>query len=65
LAEFCDFVKREDSSVLPAMEAIAVTATAAAAAEFLGATKADFCRLRSRLHQLGRCFEASQQVPLR
>jgi hypothetical protein len=56
LAEFLDFVRREDSSVLSVMEAIAATATLGAAAELLGTTKATFCRMRSRLRQLGRIF---------
>jgi len=39
LAEFSEFVKHEDSSVLPAMEAIAAVGTSDAAAELLGKTK--------------------------
>jgi hypothetical protein len=64
LAEFSEFVKREDSSVLPAMEAIAAVGTSDAAAELLGKTKADFCRMRSRLRQLGRCF-LTGEIPRR
>jgi len=56
LAEFSDFVRREDSSLLRAMEAIAATATPGPAAELLGTTIGEFCRMRSRLRQLGRCF---------
>jgi len=63
LDEFSDFVKREDSSMLPAMEAIAATATLGAAAELLGTATADFCRMRSRLRRLGRCFETGERVP--
>lgn len=65
LTEFSEFVKRQDSSVLPAMEAIAATTTPGAAAELLGTTKADFCRMRSRLRQLGRCFQTGVRVPRR
>jgi hypothetical protein len=65
LAEFSEFVKREDSSVLPAMEAIAAVGTSGAAAELLGKTKADFCRMRSRLRQLGKCYQTSGRVPRR
>ena len=65
LAEFSEFVKREDSSVLPAMGAIATVGTSSAAAELLGKTKTDFCRMRSRLHQLGRCFQTGGRVPRR
>jgi hypothetical protein len=63
LAEFLDFVRREDSSVLPAMEAIAATATLGAAAELLGTTKATFCRMRSRLRQLGTYFQIGERIP--
>ena len=65
VAEFSEFVKREDSSVLPAIEAIAATATSSAAADVLGTTTADFCRMRSRLRQLGRCFQTGERVPRR
>ena len=65
IAEFSEFVKREDSSVLPAMEAIAAVGTSDAAAELLGKTKADFYRMRSRLRQLGRCFQTGGRVPRR
>ena len=64
LAEFSEFVKREDSSLLPAMEAIAAVGTWGDAAELLGKTKADFCRMRSRLRQLGRCFQTGE-IPRR
>ena len=63
VAEFSEFVKREDPSVLPAMEAIAATATPNGAAELLNTTTANFCRMRSRLRQLGRCFQTGAQVP--
>jgi hypothetical protein len=63
LAEFSEFVKREDSSVLPAMEAIVAAGMSDAGAELLGKTKADFCRMRSRLRQLGRCFLRNEPVP--
>jgi hypothetical protein len=63
LAAFEEFIKREDSSVLPAMGAIAVVGTSDGAAELLGATKADFCRMRSRLRHLGRCFLNDVPVP--
>lgn len=63
IAEFSEFVKREDSSMLPAMEAIAAVETSGAAAELLGTTKADFRRMRSRLRQLGRCHLSNQAVP--
>jgi hypothetical protein len=63
LARFSEFEKREDASVLPVMDAIAATATPGGAAELLGATRADFSRMRSRLRQLGRCFQRGERVP--
>ena len=53
---FSEFVKREDSSVLPAMEAIAATATQDAAAEGLRITKTELRRLSNRLRKLGQSF---------
>ncbi|MGH9739386.1 MAG: hypothetical protein ACRD4X_12505 [Candidatus Acidiferrales bacterium] len=63
LAEFADFVKREDSSLLRAMEAISSTATSGGAAELLRTTEVDFCRMRSRLRELGRCFLRNEPAP--
>jgi len=51
IGEFMDFVQREDSGVLPAMESMLATGNA------------DFCGKRSRLRQLGRCFLKSEPVP--
>ncbi len=65
LAEFAEFVQREDSSVLPAIGAILATTTHDAAAELLGIRGADFCRVRSRLRQLGKCFLGNEPVPRR
>lgn len=61
LAEFSEFVKREDSSLLPAMKVIAAGGTAGS----LGTTEAEFCRMRSRLRQLGTCFQKCERVPKR
>jgi len=64
LAEFSEFLKREDSSVLPAMGAIAAGAsTPGAGAKLLLTTRTDFCRMRSRLRELGRCFHSGERVP--
>jgi len=61
---FDEFHERfpEDSSMLPAMEAIAAVGTWGAAAGLLGKTKAEFCCMRSRLRQLGRCFQTGKRV---
>ena len=63
LTEFVEFLRREDAGVLPVMGTIAATTTPAAATELLGATKADLCRVRSRLRELGRCFQTGDPVP--
>ena len=53
LAEFADFVHRQDSNVLSAMEEIAATVTPAVAAELLRIRKSDFRRLSDRLCKFG------------
>jgi|ERR1017187_76988 hypothetical protein len=53
IGEFVDFVQREDSGVLPAMETMLAIWTG----------NADLCGKRSRLRQLGRCFLKSEPVP--
>jgi hypothetical protein len=63
ITEFTDFVFREDSGVVPAIEAILATGTQADAARFLATTDAGFTRMRNRLRQLGRCFENREPVP--
>jgi hypothetical protein len=63
ITEFTDFVSREYSGVVPAIGAILATDTQADAARFLRTTDATFARMRSRLHQLGRCFENGEPVP--
>jgi hypothetical protein len=56
LAEFVEFLRREDAGVIPVMGAIAATTTPTAAAELLGITKPEFRRLYSRLRDLGQFF---------
>lgn len=63
IGEFVNFLRRQDSDVLPAIGAIAATGTSCDGAALLGTTEADFCRMRSRLRQLGRCFIKSEPVP--
>ena len=58
-----DFVRRQESHVLPAMGAIAATGTPSGAAEFLGTTEHDFSRMHTRLRQLGSCFVDGEEVP--
>jgi hypothetical protein len=63
IGEFVDFVRRQESHVLPAIGAIAATGTPSGAAEFLGTTEHDFCRMHTRLRQLGTCFVDGEEVP--
>jgi hypothetical protein len=63
IMEFIDFVSREDSGAVPAMGAILATSTQADAARFLRTTDYGFTRMRTRLLQLGRCFENREPVP--
>jgi hypothetical protein len=63
ITEFTDFVSREDSGVVPAIEAILATDTNADSARFLRTTDYGFTRMRTRLRQLGRCFENGEPVP--
>ena len=53
IGEFVDFVQRNDSRTLPAMETMLTT----------GTVNADLCGKRSRLRQLGRCFLKDEPVP--
>jgi hypothetical protein len=63
IAEFADFVRREDSGVLPAMGAILAAGTSSRAAELLGLPAARFDQMRVRLRRLGKCFVVGEQVP--
>jgi len=63
IGEFVDFVQREDSRTLPAMEAILATGNPDDPAQQLRTRKADVCRTRARLRQLGRCFLNGELVP--
>jgi len=63
VAEFLDFVRREDPHVLPGVGALCLAQTQAAAADSLGMTEAQFNRTHNRLLQLGRCFLGGEPVP--
>jgi hypothetical protein len=63
IGEFVEFVRRQDSDVLPVMGAIAATGTSGDGAELLGTTEADFSRMHTRLRQLGTCFVDGGPVP--
>jgi len=61
--EFTHFVRGEDAASLPAIGAILATCTSGDTAEFLGTTNAGFTHMRTRLRQLGGCFETGETVP--
>ena len=65
IGEFVDFVQREDSGFLRVMEAILATGNPDDDAQQLRTRKADVCRTRARLRQLGRCFLKGELVPKR
>lgn len=62
LREFKSFVMREDSKVLPAMEALYETKTKHAA-KWLGVTEREFGGMLRRLRQLRVCFLNGEPVP--
>ncbi len=63
IEEFVDFVQREDSGMLPPMEAILATGNPDVGSQQLETTKAYVCRVRARLRQLGICFQNGEAVP--
>jgi hypothetical protein len=63
IAEFLDFVRREDPSSIAAIEAFLVDGNQGTAGDFLGMTESRFARTRNRLCQLGRCFLNGEPVP--
>lgn len=63
IEEFVDFVRREDSGMLPPMEAIFTTGNPDVGSQRLETTKAYVCCTRARLRQLGRCFQNGEPVP--
>jgi len=62
LGEFITFVRREDSKVLPTIEAILATGTLGEAADWLGITESEFDRTRKRLSQLSKSFLSGEPV---
>jgi hypothetical protein len=61
--QFKRFVKKEDPSVFPAIEALEATGPLGEAAAYMGVTDQEFSRLRTRLKQLGECFLSASEVP--
>jgi hypothetical protein len=61
--QFKRYVKKEDPSVYPAIEALEATGPLGEAAEYMGVTEQEFSRYRTRLKQLGECFLRATQAP--
>jgi hypothetical protein len=61
--QFKTYVRKEDPSVFPAIEALEACGPMGEAAEYMGVTEAEFSRYRARLKQLGECFLKNQQAP--
>jgi len=61
--QFRDYVRKEDPSVLPAIEALSACGPMGEAAEYMGVTEQEFSRYRARLKQLAECFLKSQPAP--
>lgn len=61
--EFKDYVRKEDPSVFPAIEALEACGPMSEAAEYMGVAEAEFARYRTRLKQLAECFLKNQQAP--
>ena len=61
--QFKRYVKKEDPSVYPAIEALEVTGPLGEAAEYMGVTEQEFSRYRARLKQLGECFLRATAAP--
>ena len=63
IGKFVDYVRREDSGMVPAVRAILAAGNPDDAAQQLETRKADVCRTRDRLRLLGRCFLNEKPVP--
>lgn len=61
--EFKRYVRREDPSAFPAIEALEACGPMGEAAEYMGVTEQEFARYRARLKQLAECFLSNQRVP--
>jgi hypothetical protein len=61
--QFKNYVRKEDPSVFPAIEALEACGPMGEAAEYMGVTEPEFARYRARLKQLGECFLKNQQAP--
>jgi hypothetical protein len=61
--EFKRYVRKEDPTVFPAIEALEACGPMGEAAEYMGVTEQEFSRCRARLKQLAECFLKNQRAP--
>jgi len=61
--EFKQYVRKEDPTVFPAIEALEACGAMGEAAEYMGVTDQEFSRCRARLKQLAECFLKNQRAP--
>jgi hypothetical protein len=61
--EFKRYVRKEDPTVFPAIEALEACGAMGEAAEYMGVTDQEFSRCRARLKQLAECFLKNQRAP--
>jgi hypothetical protein len=61
--QFKSYVRKEDSSVFPAIEALEACGTMGEAAGYMGVTEQEFARYRARLKQLAECFLKKVAAP--
>lgn len=61
--QFKDYVRKEDPSIYPAIEALESCGPMGEAAEYMGVTDQEFARYRTRLKQLADFFLKNQQAP--
>jgi hypothetical protein len=61
--EFKRYVRKEDPTVFPAIEALEACGAMGEAAEYMGVTEQEFSRCRARLKQLAECFLKNQRAP--
>jgi hypothetical protein len=62
-SEFKQYVRREDPSIYPAIEALESCGSMGEAAEYMGVTEQEFARCRMRLKQLAEFFLKKQHAP--
>jgi hypothetical protein len=63
--DFVHFLNKHNRKALPVVEALLAAQTQTQAADLLGMTESEFCRIRRRLEKLRNCFLTGEPVPKR